>query len=67
MSKFASLDDWYGEYVTAEMEGHLRANTSFISANVRQAVNAGRADFTPVMLSEFPCRSRMVSCRLTPP
>jgi 4-hydroxybutyrate CoA-transferase len=26
----------------------------FISANVRKAVNEGRADFTPVMLSEFP-------------
>jgi acetyl-CoA hydrolase len=26
----------------------------FISANVRNAVNQGRADFTPVMLSEFP-------------
>jgi acetyl-CoA hydrolase len=26
----------------------------FISANVRKAVNEGRADFTPVLLSEFP-------------
>jgi 4-hydroxybutyrate CoA-transferase len=49
-----SLTIGTGEYVTPEMEGHLRANISFISANVRQAVNAGRADFTPVMLSEFP-------------
>jgi acetyl-CoA hydrolase len=42
------------DYVSLEMEGHLRVNTMFISANVRQAVNEGRADFTPVMLSEFP-------------
>ena len=42
------------DYVSAEMEGHLRVNSMFISANVRKAVNQGRADFTPVMLSEFP-------------
>ena len=42
------------DYVAPEMVGHLRVNTMFISANVRKAVNEGRADFTPVMLSEFP-------------
>ena len=42
------------DYVSPEMEGHLRVNTMCISANVRKAVNEGRADFTPVMLSEFP-------------
>jgi 4-hydroxybutyrate CoA-transferase len=42
------------DYVAPEMEGHLRINSMFISANVRKAVNEGRADFTPVMLSEFP-------------
>jgi 4-hydroxybutyrate CoA-transferase len=42
------------EYVAPEMAGHLRVNSMFISPNVRQAVNEGRADFTPVMLSEFP-------------
>jgi len=42
------------DYVAPEMEGHLRINSMFISANVRKAVNQGRADFTPVMLSEFP-------------
>jgi 4-hydroxybutyrate CoA-transferase len=36
------------------MEGHLRINTLFISPNVRQAVHEGRADFTPVLLSEVP-------------
>jgi acetyl-CoA hydrolase len=42
------------DYVAPEMEGHIRVNSMFISANVRKAVNEGRADFTPVLLSEFP-------------
>lgn len=42
------------DYVAPEMEGHLRVNTMFISANIRKAVQDGRADFTPVLLSEFP-------------
>lgn len=42
------------DYVTPELEGHLHVNTLFISGNVRKAVNEGRADFTPVLLSEFP-------------
>ncbi|HEY9151365.1 MAG TPA: acetyl-CoA hydrolase/transferase C-terminal domain-containing protein [Anaerolineales bacterium] len=42
------------DYVKPEMEGHLRVNTMFISPNVRKAVQEGRADFTPVLLSEFP-------------
>ncbi len=41
-------------HADAEMEGHLRINTLFISSNVRQAVHEGRADFTPVLLSEVP-------------
>ncbi len=41
------------DYVKPEMEGHLRVNTLFISANVRKAVQEARADFTPVLLSEF--------------
>lgn len=42
------------DYVKPELDGHLRVNTMFISANVRRAVQAGQADFTPVLLSEFP-------------
>jgi len=42
------------DYVSTDMEGHLRVNTFFISANIRKAVHDGRADFTPVLLSEFP-------------
>ena len=36
------------------MDGHLKINTLFISDNVRAAVHDGRADFTPVLLSEVP-------------
>jgi acetyl-CoA hydrolase len=42
------------DYVSQELEGHLRVNTMFISHNIRKAVQNGRADFTPVLLSEFP-------------
>ncbi len=42
------------DQVAPEMAGHLRVNTLFISDNVRAAVNDGRADFTPCLLSEIP-------------
>ncbi len=42
------------DYVNPNLKGHLRVNTWFISANVRQAVHDGRADFTPAFLSEIP-------------
>ncbi len=42
------------DYVSEEMAGHLRVNSMFISANVRKAIQEGRGDFTPVLLSEFP-------------
>ncbi|MGI9103192.1 MAG: acetyl-CoA hydrolase/transferase family protein [Terriglobales bacterium] len=40
-------------YVAPEMEGHFRHNAMFIGGNVRKAVNEGRADYTPVFLSEI--------------
>ena len=40
-------------YTTPELQRHLRVNTMFISHQTRKAVNEGRADFTPVLLSEF--------------
>lgn len=42
------------EYVRPEMKGHFRHNAFFIGKNVRQAVGDGRADFTPIFLSEIP-------------
>ncbi|MBI1750864.1 MAG: acetyl-CoA hydrolase/transferase family protein [Acidobacteria bacterium] len=41
------------DYVAPEMAGHFRHNAMFIGANVRQAVNEGRADYTPIYLSEI--------------
>src|SRR5215472_8325139 len=40
-------------YVAPEMAGHFRHNAVFIGPNVREAVNAGRADYTPIYLSEI--------------
>jgi 4-hydroxybutyrate CoA-transferase len=40
-------------YVAPEMAGHFRHNAVFIGANVRDAINDGRADYTPVYLSEI--------------
>src|SRR3982751_522229 len=40
-------------YVAPEMAGHFRHNAMFIGANVREAINDGRADYTPVNLSEI--------------
>lgn len=42
------------DYARPEFEGHVRVNSMFIAPNVRGAVNEGRADFTPVFLSEIP-------------
>ena len=42
------------DYVKPEMAGHIRVNTMFISSDIRSAVQEGRADFTPVFLSEVP-------------
>jgi acyl-CoA hydrolase len=41
-------------YVAPELTGHIRHNALFIGANVREAVNDGRADFTPVFMSDIP-------------
>lgn len=36
------------------LEGHFRHNAFFVGPGDRQAVNAGKADYTPVFLSEIP-------------
>ncbi len=41
-------------YVAPEFAESFRVNALFIGSNVRQAVHDGRADFTPVFLSEIP-------------
>src|SRR5688572_4194083 len=41
-------------YAATGMEESFRVNNLFIGSNVREAVQAGRADFTPVFLHEIP-------------
>lgn len=41
-------------HLAPELAGHLRHNALFVGPNARDAVNEGRADFTPVFLSEVP-------------
>lgn len=41
-------------YTEPEFEPHFRHNAFFIGGNVRQAVHEGRADYTPVFLSQIP-------------
>jgi len=41
-------------YVAPEMKGHFHHTALFTGANVREAVNDGRADYVPVFLSEIP-------------
>ncbi len=41
------------DYVAPEMAGHFRHNAMFIGPNVREAINDGRADYTPIYLSEI--------------
>ncbi|HXZ32225.1 MAG TPA: acetyl-CoA hydrolase/transferase C-terminal domain-containing protein [Terriglobales bacterium] len=40
-------------YVAPDMVGHFRHNAMFIGGNVREAINEGRADYTPIYLSEI--------------
>ncbi|MBK9943698.1 MAG: acetyl-CoA hydrolase/transferase C-terminal domain-containing protein [Kouleothrix sp.] len=39
---------------SADLSGSFRHNALFIGSNVRHAVQEGRADFTPIFLSEIP-------------
>lgn len=41
------------DYIAPQMTGHFRHNAMFIGDNVREAVNDGRADYTPILLSEI--------------
>jgi len=41
-------------HVDAALAGHLRHRALFVGANVREAVNSGRADFVPIFLSDIP-------------
>jgi len=47
-------------YAAPEMKDSFRVNALFIGANVRAAVQEGRADYTPCFLSEVPSLFRTV-------
>ncbi|KAI1281891.1 4-hydroxybutyrate coenzyme A transferase [Halotydeus destructor] len=42
------------EYNAPELQEVFRSNSLFTGANCRQAINEGRADFTPIFLGEIP-------------
>ena len=42
------------DYVEPQYAGSFRHNAFFIGPNVRKAVQAGQADYTPIFLSEIP-------------
>ncbi len=41
-------------FIDPEMQGHFCHNALFTSGVTRKAINEGRADFTPIFLSEIP-------------
>jgi acyl-CoA hydrolase/GNAT superfamily N-acetyltransferase len=45
-------------YAREALAGRFRANSFFIGPNLRDAVNQGRADYTPIFLSEIPALVR---------
>jgi 4-hydroxybutyrate CoA-transferase len=45
-------------YAAPELADHVRHRALFIGANVRGAVNAGRADYVPIFLSDIPALFR---------
>ncbi len=42
------------DFAEVKYKENFRANTVFVSANVREAVNDGRGDYIPIFLSEVP-------------
>jgi len=48
------LDLGLTDYTTEIYTEHFRHNALFIGANARAAIKAGRADYTPIFLSEVP-------------
>lgn len=58
------------DYTRPEYEVHIRHNSLFTGGNVRAAVQDGRADYSPVFLSEVeglfcsgPCPSTYACCK----
>ncbi|HEV2320527.1 MAG TPA: acetyl-CoA hydrolase/transferase C-terminal domain-containing protein [Verrucomicrobiae bacterium] len=52
------------EYASRELLANFRHNAFFIGPNVRDAVNEGVADYTPIFLSDVPALFRQKQIRL---
>jgi acyl-CoA hydrolase/GNAT superfamily N-acetyltransferase len=52
------------DYTRPEFSSHFRHNAFFIGSNVRDAIRDGRADYTPIFLSEIPELLRSGRCAL---
>ena len=46
--------EWDAPYASEEYEGHFQVKSFFVGGNIRQSVNAGRASYIPMFLSEIP-------------
>jgi acyl-CoA hydrolase len=51
------------DYAKGDLLEHFRHNAFFVGPNVREAVNEGSADYTPIFLSEIPRSSAAAACR----
>ncbi|QQE79073.1 acetyl-CoA hydrolase/transferase family protein [Alicyclobacillus sp. SO9] len=61
-------------WVVPELKGHVRDISLFVGANLRAAVNEGRASYAPIFLSEVPwfleqqvCRPNVAFLNVSPP
>eukprot|EP01138_Halocafeteria_seosinensis_P002259 gb/GECG01002311.1/.p1 GENE.gb/GECG01002311.1/~~gb/GECG01002311.1/.p1 ORF type:complete len:523 (+),score=36.52 gb/GECG01002311.1/:1-1569(+) len=43
-----------GKYAQEEFQNNIRSNSFFTGPNMREAINNGRADYSPMFLSEIP-------------
>ena len=43
-----------GEYTSEDMKEHFRHNALFVGGSTREAVNSGKADYTPCFFTEVP-------------
>jgi len=56
--------EWEATYLKPEYAGAFHLNTFFVGGNVRKAVNAGKASYIPMFLSEIPVAIRSGAVRL---
>lgn len=50
--------EWDAPYIADEYEGIFNIQAFFVGANIRKAVNSGRASYIPMFLSEIPAYFR---------